>query len=386
MIDTKAIKEFDWVMFVSVLLLVGIGVTFIWSAKYMEAAGDGLLRILSVPQVRFQLQFAGLGVVLFIFLLKVDIQTFCRYAYVLYGFGVVLLVYVLLKGSEAKGAARWIEVAGQRFQPSEFMKVALVLCLARYLRNRDTQRMLTGLVPPLLLTLAPMGLILLQPDLGTSLVMAPVPFVLLYAAGARLRHLLPVLGLGLAAMPTLLFLHHLGYKLFLKEYQWARITSFLNPQSDAAGSGYQIIQSLIAIGSGGLLGKGLGEGTQNRLNFLPERHTDFIFSVIGEEWGFMGAVGVLLLYALVFVGGIGIAARTKDPFGRLLAVGMMVILGVQVLINVGMTMRLCPVTGLTLPFISYGGSSLLTSFIMVSLVVSVGMRQPLLLAKEKTFE
>jgi rod shape determining protein RodA len=382
MVDAKSIKEFDWVMFVCALLLVVIGATFIWSAKYPTNADEGPL---SVPLVRKQIAYAALGVVFFAALLWVHYLTFCRYAYALYAFGILLLLFVLFIGSEAKGAARWIPIAGQRFQPAEFMKVALVLCLARYLQFRESYRTLPGLLPPLLLTLAPVGLILLQPDLGTSLVLIPLPFIMLYAAGARLRHLLPILGLGMAAIPGLAVLHHLGYKLFLKEYQWARILSFLNPQSDAAGSGYQIIQSLIAVGSGGLWGKGLGAGTQNRLNFLPERHTDFIFSVIGEEWGFFGAIGVLVLYGLIFVGGIGIAARTRETFGRLVAVGMMAVLSVQVLINVGMTIRLCPVTGLTLPFISYGGSSLLSSFIMLSLVINVGMHRPMTLAQE-TFE
>jgi rod shape determining protein RodA len=382
MVDAKSVKEFDWVMFVCALLLVAIGATFIWSAKYASNADEGPL---SVPLVRRQIEYAALGVVFFAVLLMVHYLTFCRYAYAFYGIGIALLIFVLVKGSEAKGAARWISIGGQQFQPSEFMKVALVLCLARYLRFRESYRTFFGLVPPLLLTLVPMGLILLQPDLGTSLVLVPLPFIMLYAAGARLKHLLPILGMGLAAIPGLVVLHHLGYKLFLKEYQWARILSFLDPQADAAGSGYQIIQSLIAVGSGGLFGKGLGAGTQNRLNFLPERHTDFIYSVIGEEWGFFGAVGVLVLYALIFVGGIGIAARTRETFGRLVAVGMMAVLGVQVLINVGMTIRLCPVTGLTLPFISYGGSSLLSSFIMVSLVINVGMHRPMTLARE-TFE
>ncbi len=379
MLDTKSIKEFDWVMFICALMLVAVGVTFIWSAKYVGDADENLL---TVRQVRNQLQYAVLGFILCLLLLKVHYLTFCRYAYVLYAIGLVLLIFVMLKGSEAKGAARWISLGGQRFQPSEFMKVALVLCLARYLRFRESHQTLLGVLPPLLLTLPPLGLILLQPDLGTSLVLVPLPFVLLYVSGARLSHLLPIVGLGLATVPGLVVLHHLGYRLFLKEYQWARILSFLDPQADAAGSGYQIIQSLIAVGSGGLFGKGLGIGTQNRLNFLPERHTDFIYSVIGEEWGFFGSIGVLVLYALIFLGGIGIAARTRETFGRLAVVGTISVLAVQVLINVGMTIRLCPVTGLTLPFISYGGSSLLTSFIMLSLVLNVGMHRPMTLDRE----
>jgi rod shape determining protein RodA len=380
MFDTKSVREFDWVMFLCALLLVGVSVTFIWSAKFVSDSDEGLL---GVRHARNQLQYAALGLALFLLLLKLDYRIFCRYAYVMYGLGIGLLLLVLLKGSEAKGAARWIELGGQRFQPSEFMKVALVLCLARYLQLRQGSGKFGGLFPPLLLTLAPMGLILLQPDLGTSIVLAPLPIVLLYVSGVRLRHLLPILALGFALLAALFLLHHHGYRLFLKDYQWARLLSFLDPQADASGSGYQVIQSLIAVGSGGLFGKGLGAGTQNRLNFLPERHTDFIFSVICEESGFLGAVGVLLLYSLIFLGGISIAARTREPFGRLLSVGAMAILAVQVLINVGMTIRLCPVTGLTLPFLSYGGSSLISSFIMVSLVVNVGMHRPVTFAKEE---
>ncbi|NOZ21267.1 MAG: rod shape-determining protein RodA [Planctomycetes bacterium] len=379
------LREFNWTMFVCACLLVAVGATFIWSASYTT----GEEAVLKVARVQKQLTHAAVSVAIFLALLTINYQRIGRYSYAIYGLTIIFLALVLLLGSRIKGSTRWFRVAGAQVQPSELAKVALILVLARYLMYRKNYRSLLGLIPPFLLTAIPIGLILVEPDLGTVLIMIPVLFAMLFAAGARLKHLIPIIVLGLLALPAVyLFcqiqspgLKRIQRKL-LKPHQKARIFAFVNPSADKSGSGYQVINSLIAIGSGGFFGKGLGNGTQNRLRYLPEPHTDFIFSVIGEEWGFCGAIMVLALYAVLFLCGLNIADRTREPFGRLIAVGGVTLLATQVFINVGMTMRMCPITGLTLPFISYGGSSLLSSFVLLSLMINVDMRQPPILAAE----
>jgi rod shape determining protein RodA len=224
-----------------------------------------------------------------------------------------------------------------------------------------------GLIPPLLLTIPPFALIILQPDLGTALILVPVLFMMLFIAGAQPRH---ILGLGLCGIFCSPIFWH-----FLKAYQKKRLLVFLNPNTDPLGAGYTIIQSKIAIGSGGLAGKGWLAGTQNQLNFLPERHTDFIFSVIGEEWGFLGAMLVVGLYFLLLKRGLIILERTTDIYGRLLGAGIITMLGFQIFVNIAMTIGLMPVVGVPLPLVSYGGSSLWTTLMAVALLLNVGMRR-----------
>ncbi|MEW6356710.1 MAG: rod shape-determining protein RodA [Planctomycetota bacterium] len=382
--DVRWLREFNWTMLVCACLLVAVGVTFIWSASYTEDEA-----VLKVTRVKKQLTHAAVSVAIFLALLSVDYQRIGRFSYAVYGLAVILLVLVLFFGPPIKGSTRWFRVAGQQVQPSELAKVALILVLARYLMYRKNYRSIWGLILPFLLTAIPIGLILVEPDLGTVLIMIPVLFAMLFVAGARPKHLVPIMLAGLLALPAAYVfcqidsprLKPIQQKL-LKPHQEARIFAFINPSADKTGSGYQVINSLIAIGSGGFFGKGLGNGTQNRLKYLPEPHTDFIFSIIGEEWGFCGAMMVLALYAVLLFCGLNIADRTREPFGRLVAVGGVTLLATQIFINVGMTMRMCPVTGLTLPFISYGGSSLLSSFVLLSLMINVDLRRPPILAAE----
>jgi len=383
LIDRRSVREFDWVMFLSACLLVLVGMAFIWSASFPQTdePEKTLRNFLELPRVRNQLRSFIVALILFFIVIRTNYRTISGYAYTIYAIALVGLVASLVIGVAVKGASRWLEFGGQRFQPSEIAKVAFVLALSKYLAETKNYKKLLGLVIPILLTIVPTGLIFIQPDIGTALLFAPVMLIMLFTAGARLRHLIPIALLGASSLPAACILSKLGFHI-LKPYQIARILSFLNPNLDAHGSGYQLVQSLIAIGSGGLTGKGLGNGTQNRFQFLPERHTDFIFSVIGEEWGFIGAVFVLVLYTLIVLGGFNIAGRTRDICGRLIAVGGTSFIAIQAFINMGMTIRLCPITGLTLPFVSYGGSSMVGSFLMLGLVISVGMRRPIVFSSE----
>ena len=224
-----------------------------------------------------------------------------------------------------------------------------------------------SLIVPCVLLAIPFGLVLLQPDLGTALLLVPIFLSIMLVAGARPRYLVGMILLGLTGLPF--------FWQILREYQRQRLLVFLNPNIDPLGAGYTIIQSKIAIGSGGLLGKGWTHGTQNQLNFLPERHTDFIFSVIGEEWGFLGAAALVFLYFLIIKRAFNIASLTSDLYGKSIATGVAVMLGLQVVVNIGMTVGLMPVVGVPLPLVSYGGSSLISTLVAIGLLLNVGMRR-----------
>jgi len=324
-----------------------------------------------------QLYCAVLGVSLMYFLSRVNYRVFYDIAYVFYGLSILMLLFVLVAGREALGATRWFNVAGVTFQPSELSKLAVILFLARYFSIRhpklsfDTRSTLRGLwqdlLCPLLLVLLSFGLISKQPDLGTALLVLGAFTVILYVGGIDHKPFFAFLGICLAAIP-------LGWH-FLKDYQRDRLMVFMNPNIDPLGAGYTIIQSRIAIGSGQMLGKGWLTGTQNQLNFLPERHTDFIFSVIGEEWGFVGAIFLLAAYFFLIYAGIQVASQLKDKFGYLVAVGIVSILTLQVVINMSMTMGLSPVVGITLPFISYGRTSFMVFAIMIGILLNLSQRR-----------
>lgn len=323
-----------------------------------------------------QVIWVALSAVAMVVILLPHYRHFVENAYFLYAFCLSLLILLLVLAKcrlapEINGAQRWIPLGFFLLQPSELMKVALLLCLARYLQFRSSYRTWAGLMIPFALTLLPMILIMKQPDLGTALVFLPVLFSVLFIAGARLRHLLMILGMALAAAP-LMFL------LVLHEYQRKRITAFLN-QSQIHSAGamdelYQLIQSKLAIGSGGWFGQGWQQGSMTRLNFLPVRTTDFIFSVIGEEAGFLGLMILFFFFLVIFAAAFAIAHRTREPSGRILVIGSTVLLATQLFVNTAMTIGLIPITGVTLPFVSYGGSSMLTSCVLIGLILNVGMR------------
>ncbi len=276
-----------------------------------------------------------------------------------------------------RNTRRWIEVGGLGVQPSELMKVALVLLLAHYLRFRSSYRRWSGLLPPFLLTLLPMGLIHFQPDLGTLIMLLPVLFAMLFVAGARLRHLATIVVLGISVLP-------LFYFFGMERYQRQRIDVLLKQdvgdENWQMNEGYQLRQSKLALGTGGAWGEGWRQGMFIEHELLPEEHNDFIFAIIGHQWGYAGCLAAMAAYAVIVLCGVEVAVVTNDPFGRLLAVGVIVMIVAQALLNIGMNIGLTPITGMPLPFVSAGGSSLLANFTAVGLLVNVAQRRPMRIA------
>ncbi len=316
--------------------------------------------------------FAILNVAVAIFLMNFDYKILQAYGNKMYIFNLIMLVAVMVVGQSALGAQRWIQLGPISLQPSEFSKLIMIVSLAGMLEERVGKlNNLHDLLPVAAYVGVPFLLVMKQPDLGTSLVFMAIFFGMIFVCGVNLRLLGGIFGVGLACMPILWH--------FLKDYQKMRIMVFMDPNVDPLGSGYHIIQSKIAIGSGMLFGKGLFGGTQSQLNFLPENHTDFIFAVVGEELGFIGAAFLLLLYLVVLWRGIKIARDASDMFGRLLAVGITSMLAFHVLVNVGMTTGIMPVTGIPLPFMSYGVSSLTTNILSIAILLNIHMRKQKLL-------
>jgi rod shape determining protein RodA len=368
-------KDFDFVLLLTAILIFGVGLFFLYSASYQHTYRlSGFL-----PQsflIRQTIWF-GLGLLIGLAFLLIDYRKWLELAFPLYGLGLLLLVLVLMGDEVRLGAQRWITFGNIALQPSEFIKLVTILILARYLGQRKVNQgqalSARGNLPKkellisFLIVGVPFLLIVKQPDLGTALILVPILFAMLYVWGVRLRTLLLILAGFVLSSP--LFWH------LLKDYQKSRIMVFLNPNLDPLGAGYTVIQSKIAIGSGRLFGKGWLAGTQNQLNFLPERHTDFIFSVVGEEWGFLGAALLLALYFVLLWRAILCIQNTSLLTGRLLATGITVLLTFQVVINIAMTMGLVPVVGLPLPLVSYGGSSLLSTMIAIALLLNIGTRR-----------
>ena len=323
-------------------------------------AGVGYVALLSAgggsPEAyasRHALRF-GFGLVLMLSLCLVDIRVIARLAWPAYAVAVGLLVLVLLHGNVGKGAQRWIELGPLQLQPSELMKIALVLALASWFRRASWERMGNPLflLPPALAVAVPMALILKQPNLGTALITGMIGAAMFWAAGVRWWKFAILLAGAAFAAP-------IAYER-LHDYQRARITTFLDPESDPLGAGYNIIQSKIALGSGGMWGKGFMQGTQGHLNFLPEKQTDFIFTMIAEEFGLAGALGTLGLLALVIAFAMLTALRCRHQFGRLLALGLGVNFFLYVFVNIAMVTGSIPVGGVPLPLISHGGSAMIT--------------------------
>jgi rod shape determining protein RodA len=363
--DRRLAYHFDWLLMVLMLAIIAGGLATIFSATTARVHTG----FTNNPLVMRQAFYAGVGFLGMIAVMLVDYRRLERYAYVIYAATLLLLVAVPLVGSVVGGARRWIDLGPVSIQPSEMIKVAMVIALARYFHRAQATgdvRLIDAL-PAFLLMAIPGALILMQPDLGTAGVITLVAFSVLFCAGLRIRVFL-MIGAGAAAAVPLLWGH-------LKPYQQKRVLTFLSPEMDPLGAGYHVIQSKIAIGSGMFWGKGFLHGTQNKLNFIPEQHTDFIFSVFAEEWGYVGALVLLGLYAGLVVRGLMVASRAKDRFGVLLTFGVVSIVFWQVVINVGMTSGILPVVGITLPFFSYGGSSLTTMMIAVGLIINVNMRR-----------
>ena len=347
-------KEIHWPIFCLALLLAAVGVLEIYSAS-LGAGGDWAAK---------QVLWYFIGAAAFFLALTVGYRFFLNYSYILYVFTLLLLFWVAIFGDTYSGARRWITIGSFQIQPSEFCKIAVILALANFLAGRSALfEQKRSFASAIFFVGFPTLLVLKQPDLGSALVFVPILFAMIFLWGIRIRYLLALLLMGAASIP---FLWHT-----LKPYQQKRILVFLNPKVDPIGASYTAIQSKIAVGSGGLFGKGWLGGTQTQLDFVPEHHTDFIFSVVGEEFGFLGAILLIFLFALLITYAFQIIQHTTDLRARFLALGVASYLSFQVFVNMGMTIGLAPITGITLPFVSYGGSSLVANFFALGLLASI---------------
>lgn len=386
-----------WVILISIAMLYSVGLLCIYATEFTRPG----IPINTVKQIITM--FVGCGVALFV--LRIGYPWFIRHAALIVILALIALIPLVLARfisfgdliPNRRGSHRWIQLPWFQLQPSEFMKVAYIIGLAAYLRFRRNYRTFKGLLIPVMGSVAPMFLIMLEPDLGTVILMLPVLLVMLYVAGARGKHLI-ALGLIAAAVAPIAWTH-------LQPYQRSRILgvvlqsdslrrriikepdkyALLATQQQArrweVDSGMQLLRSKAALGSGGLTGEGWGNGTYVEYNFLPDRHNDFIFAIIGHQWGLVGCLFILVCYAIIVMAGVEIAASTTEPFARLLAVGVVALISTQVTINVGMTLGLMPITGMTLPFVSYGGSSLVANMVNISLLISVSRYRPYLLSR-----
>lgn len=362
MVRLKDLKSLDYLMLFAAILLLVAGWFAVYSASYEERLATG------IDYSQKQFMWTCIAVAVFFITLVIDYHLLLKFSFILYIVILGLLALVLVLGDMRYGARRWISLGGISFQPSELAKLGIILAISKYLvADIDNRKSMRYIIFCGGLLLVPLILILKQPDLGTALVFIPTVVVMLFVAGMGWKWLVTMGTIGLLSMPCAWF--------FLKNYQKSRLLSFLNPEQDPLGAGYSVIQSKIAVGSGGLFGKGWLSGTQNRLNFLPERHTDFIFSIIGEEWGFIGAMVILILFFIIIAVGFNIAHKANDLSGKLLAVGLITMFSIQAAVNIGMTIGLMPVTGIPLPFISYGGTSLVITMATLGLLQNIYMRR-----------
>ncbi len=360
--DKRSWKNLDKVLLGTCIIIVCISLCIIGSATHINLGAT------NYDFVMKQGGFFIFNLLLVLIVSRFDYRRLQKFAKPLYGFNLIMLAAVMFVGTSALGAQRWIQLGPITIQPSEFSKLIMIICLAAMLTDKiDRLDTYKSLLPIGLFVGIPFLLVLKQPDLGTSLVFLAIALGMLFICNIRLKLLRNIFAIGVVLAP-------IGW-LFLKDYQKSRILVFLDPNIDPFGAGYHIIQSKIAIGSGQLFGKGLFQGTQSQLNFLPENHTDFIFSVIGEELGFLGSVFILFLYFVLIYRALMTARECKDRFGMLVAVGIISMWSFQILVNVGMTCGIMPVTGIPLPFMSYGVSALTTNMMSLGLLLSIYMRQ-----------
>lgn len=362
-IDRRMIAHFDWPLLCLTLAFVCIGITTIYSANYDMVEGHAG----ALPMRQFT--WLGLGLIAMFGALSFDYHYIDRLAYPFYGVMLILLILVIVIGHSGGGSQRWINLVFFRLQPSEPAKLAIVLLMAKYFQTDEPPKgyLLRDLWVPFALVAPLVLLTLIQPDLGTAIILGVVFISMVLMGGLRLRSFAYLVAAGMAFLP-------IAWQ-FLKQYQRNRILTFLDPDRDPLGAGYHVIQSQIAIGSGKLFGKGYMHGTQNRLNFLPEQHTDFIFAVFSEEWGLVGCAVLLLLYFVMIAYCLRVVQRAKDRFGALLVFGMIAIVFWHVTINIAMVSGVMPVVGVPLPMVSYGGSALASMMFAVGVMMNVSMRR-----------
>lgn len=365
----------NWGILLPVLGLALIGIISIWSvtpAPDVSVFGGGysikdkIVILLAWSPVK-QVLFALLGFLLMAGLVSVPYYKLKDYAYILYFTMLFLLIALIVLGRVTQGVKRWIPLGPFAFQPAEFMKLVLVLLLAALLMYHKRVLPWRYIIAAGAVALCPVGLVMLQPNLGTALVFLPTLLAMLVVARLRVRDLVLIAMFLLIVLP-------LGYFGIMKDYQKKRIQTFISPTGAATAEGFQAVQAKTAVGSGGIFGRGWGRSETTTSLFVPAKHNDFIFTTIAEEWGFLGSSLVIILYLVFFISALLIAYHTRESFGRLLTVGLVTYLASQTLINLGMTIGLAPIAGITLPFVSYGGSSLVSSFIAAGLIINVGLK------------
>ncbi len=363
MIDRRLVQNFDWGLLGVTLLLALFGFLTLYSAT--ATVSDGSLRLVYIKQI---IWLCG-GFIVMTMAFMLNYKLLDRWADILFVFCIILLLGVLVFGKFVSGSRRWLVLGPFSIQPSEIAKLVVIIVLAKYYSNVASPRGVDGkeLIKPLIYTGIPFILIASQPDLGTAMLVAFIAIAMTVFVKIEKRTYYFLVGSAMVCVPLVWFV--------LKDYQKKRILFFFNPDRDPLGAGYHIIQSKIAIGSGMITGKGYLEGTQNALSFLPEQHTDFIFSVLAEEWGFLGSVVLLLFFFILIFRGLKIAHGSKDPFGTMLAFGITTMIFIQVVINIGMVMGLMPVVGVPLPLLSYGGSSMITIMLSIGILISISMRR-----------
>ncbi|NLY90157.1 MAG: rod shape-determining protein RodA [Firmicutes bacterium] len=377
--DKKLFKNIDYYLLISVLLLVVIGLVMIYSAtrnNYALTGGDPF------ALVKKQALAVAMGIAGMILIMLSDYRFPDLIFHILYGLNLLLLLLVLSPlGMEVKGAKSWLNLGGAfSLQPSELAKLLVILTLAKHLADKEEIDSFWDLWSPFIHIFFPLVLILLQPDLGTTLVFMFFFFVMLYVAGYSRRFLLGVILAGISAL-VLLFVSHyyLGTPLPFKEYQIQRMTIFLNPDRDPTGSGWNVRQAIIAVGSGRFMGKGLFQGTQGRLGFLPESHNDFIFAILCEELGFLGGFLVLALFFIIIWRCLVIMQQAKDKEGVLITAGITAMFLFHIMENIGMNIGIMPITGIPLPFVSYGGSAMITNLLAIGFIENIWLRRQKLL-------
>lgn len=355
------LRNMDKPLLIATLLLTGIGVMVLY-ATTVKAAG-----VTTDVDARNQLIFAILGLAGLAAVTIIDYRLWMRLSGIAYGLSILLLIVVDVAGQTALGATRWINLGFFQFQPSEMVKIVLILVLAKLLsQNYDRLEQPKYLLQSITLTAVPMLLVLAQPDLGTALVLLAIWFMMIIVSPVPKGYVLALVVAGLLLVPV-------GLQ-FLQPYQRDRLTTFINPAADPLGRGFNVVQASIAVGSGQMFGRGLASGSQSQLNFLPSQHTDFIFAVMAEKLGFVGALLVLLLFTLLIARMIIVAHRSRDRFGMFVCVGIATLFIFHIMVNVGMNMSIMPVTGIPLPFMSYGGTSLIVALGAIGLVQSVAVR------------
>ena len=363
MIDRRLLTNIDWMLVGFVVAICLLGILNIYSAT-------SSYKVVGAPYYIKQVNWLFFGICIAFVISSIDYHLFEDFSYWMYGFLVVLLLAVLIVGRRSMGATRWLNLGLFNVQPSELMKIVIIITFARFFNRFHAVGSMTvrNLLVPLCILGLPTALIMKQPDLGTAILVILIVLSMTVYVGVRWS---TVVTFALVTVPVA----WLGWAKFLRAYQKNRILDFLNPERSRLGSGYHIIQSKIAVGSGGIAGKGFVKGTQSQLRFLPEQHTDFAFSVFAEEWGFIGCLVLIVLYLSLVLWGLSIARRCNDRFGGLLAMGVTAMLFWHIVINMGMVIGMFPVVGVPMPFFSYGGTSMITSMVGIGILQSISMRR-----------